>query len=93
MIFGSTVSDVSENAVANLGYADVRFLGAVYPGDTLRAETEVVGLRETSSGNAGIVYVTSSGLNQYGNEVVRFHRWVLVSKRDPAARSGVTVST
>ena len=49
VVFGKTVPDVSLNAVANLGYADCRFLAAVYPGDTLSASSEVIGLRENSS--------------------------------------------
>src|ERR1044072_3775307 len=48
IVFGKTVPDVSLNAIANLGYAGCRFLHAVYPGDTLRAESEVIGLRENS---------------------------------------------
>ena len=83
IVFGKTVADISQNAVANLGYADVRFHRPVYPGDTLSAESEVIGLRELSSGKAGIVYVTSRGLNQKGQEVVTFHRWVMVNRRDP----------
>ena len=55
IVFGKTVADISLNAVANLGYADVRFLAPVYPGDTLRAESEVIGVRETSSGKSGVV--------------------------------------
>ena len=49
IVFGRTVPDVSLNAVANLGYAEGRFLQPVYPGDTLTATSEVIGLRETSS--------------------------------------------
>ena len=45
-VFGKTVPDISLNAVANLGYADCRFLRAVYPGDTLTAVSEVIGLKE-----------------------------------------------
>lgn len=85
IVFGKTVDEISKNAVANLGYADVRFLRPVYPGDTLRAETEIIGLRETSSGKAGVVYVRSRGYNQKNAEVLSFIRWVLVQKRDPSA--------
>lgn len=81
VVFGKSVGDVSQNAIANLGYADVRFLGPVYPGDTLRAESEVIGLREASSGKAGVVYVRTRGLTSRGDEVLRFTRWVLVEKR------------
>src|SRR4051794_14916234 len=85
IVFGKTVPDISHHATANLGYADVRFLRAVYPGDTLVAESEVIGLREVSSGDAGVVYVRSRGTNQKGQDVLTFVRWVMVPKRDPAA--------
>ncbi len=85
MVFGKTVADISANAVANLGYARVLFQRPVYPGDTLTAESEVIGLRELSDGKRGVVYVTSRGHNQKGQEVISFHRWVMVEKRDPAA--------
>src|SRR5688500_11298494 len=48
IVFGKSVADISQNAVANLGYANVRFPRPVYPGDTLLAESEVIGLRELS---------------------------------------------
>ncbi len=86
IVFGKTVGDISLNAVANLGYAAVRFVRPVYPGDTLRAESEVVGLRETSDRGAGIVYVRTTGLNQKEHEVLSFYRWVLVHKRDKTAK-------
>ena len=81
-IFGKSVPDISHNASANLGYADVRFLRPVYPGDTLVAESDVIGLREVSSGEAGVVYVRTRGTNQKGQEVLSFVRWVMVPKRD-----------
>ncbi len=86
MIFGKTVADVSANTTANLGYANVRFLRPVYPGDTLHTDSEVIGLREASSKDAGIVYVASRGCNQKGQEVLTYVRWVMVPKRDPAAQ-------
>jgi 2-methylfumaryl-CoA hydratase len=89
VVFGQSVPDVSHNATANLGYADVRFLRPVYPGDTLVAESEVIGLREVSSGEAGVVYVRTRGTNQKGQEVLSFVRWVMVPKRDPNAAKGV----
>src|SRR3970040_3190011 len=52
IVFGRAVPDVSLNSPANLGYADVRFLRPVYPGDTLRAQTEVIALRGTPSKTA-----------------------------------------
>lgn len=85
IVFGKTVPDISLNAVANLGYGETRFLRPVYPGDTLTAETEIIGLRETSNGKSGVVYVRTAGANQRGEAVLSFCRWVMVRKRDPAA--------
>jgi 2-methylfumaryl-CoA hydratase len=85
VVFGKTVPDISLNAVANLGYADCRFLKSVYPGDTLSATSEVIGLRQNASGKTGIVYVRSRGFNQDGAEVLTFVRWVMVNKRDAAS--------
>ena len=82
VVFGKTVPDVSLNAVANLGYADCRFLKAVYPGDTLSATSEVIGLKENSNKQTGVVYVRSRGFNQRGETVVDYVRWVMVRKRD-----------
>jgi 2-methylfumaryl-CoA hydratase len=83
LVFGRTVPDVSLNAVANLGYADGRFLDLVYPGDTLLARSEVIGLKETSSGQTGIVWVRSQGYKSDGTPVLDYVRWVMVRKRDP----------
>ncbi len=80
-VFGKTVPDISLNAVANLGYAEGRWLAPVYPGDTLRAQSEVIGLKENSSGTSGNVYVRSRGLNQHGESVLEYVRWVMVRKR------------
>ena len=85
VVFGKTVPDVSLNAVANLGYADCRFLKAVYPGDTLATVSEVIGLKENSNGKTGTVYVRSVGTNQRGEEVLSYVRWVMVRKRDESA--------
>jgi 2-methylfumaryl-CoA hydratase len=81
VVFGKTVPDISLNAVANLGYADCRFLAAVYPNDTLSAASEVIGLRENSSRKTGVVYVRSTGTNQDGEKVLEYVRWVMVHKR------------
>ena len=80
-VFGKTVPDISLNAVANLGYAEGRWLLPVWPGDTLRSESEVIGLKETSSGATGVVWVRTRGLNQRGEVVLEYVRWVLVRKR------------
>ena len=60
-VFGKTVPDISLNAIANLGYAECRFLQAVYPGDTLSATSEVIGLRENANKASGVVYVRTTG--------------------------------
>lgn len=85
VVFGKTVPDISLNAVANLGYADCRFLAPVYPGDTLTATSEVIGLKENSNRETGVVYVRSIGRNQAGTVVLDYVRWVMVRKRDVAA--------
>ena len=82
VVFGKTVSDVSLNAVANLGYADCRFLKPIFPGDTLSAISQVIGLKENSNRQSGVVYVRSKGLNQRGETVIDYVRWVMVRKRD-----------
>jgi len=82
IVFGRSVADVSLNAIANLGLAECRFLAPVYPGDTLSATSEVIGLRQVSSGKAGIVYVRTSGSNQHGVVVLSYVRWVLIPKRE-----------
>ena len=84
-VFGKTVPDISLNAVANIGYAEGRFLAPVFPGDTLSATSEVIGLRQTSKGDAGIVWVRPTGSNQRGRAVLRYVRWVMVKKRDAAS--------
>ncbi|HWP27070.1 MAG TPA: MaoC family dehydratase [Xanthobacteraceae bacterium] len=85
IVFGKTVPDISLNALANLGYASCRFRAPVYPGDTLSAVSEVIGLKENSDRKSGIVYVRSRGFNQDGVEVLDYVRWVMVRKRDTAA--------
>src|SRR5262245_19574799 len=88
IVFGKSVPDVSHNATANLGYADVRFLRPVYPGGPLVAASGVVGVREVSSGEAGVVYVRTRGTNQKGQEVLTFVRWVIIPKRDKTVATG-----
>ena len=85
VVFGKTVPDISLNAVANLGYADGRFLKAIYPGDTLSSVSEVIGFKENSNRQSGVVYVRSRGANQRGETVVDYVRWVMVRKRDHGA--------
>ena len=88
-VFGKSVPDISLNAVANLGYADVRFGAPVYPGDTLSSHTTVLGRRESRGGDTGVVWVRTVGHNQRNEEVLTLIRWVLVNKREPGAPSGI----
>ncbi|WP_323786318.1 MaoC family dehydratase [Thalassovita sp.] len=91
VVFGKTVPDVSLNAVANLGYAEGRWLQPVYPGDTLRSVSEVIGLKQNSNGKSGVVYVRTRGMNQMGEVVLDYVRWVMVRKRDLDAPAPETV--
>jgi 2-methylfumaryl-CoA hydratase len=84
-VFGKTVPDISLNAVANLGYAEGRFLAPVYPGDTLSAASEVLGLKANSNGKTGVVTVRTTGVNQDEEPVLTYVRWVMVNKRDANA--------
>ncbi|MCT8330632.1 MaoC family dehydratase [Albidovulum sediminis] len=87
-VFGKSVPDISLNAVANLGYAEGRWLRPVLPGDTIRSESTVIGLRENSNGKSGVVWVRTRGMNQHGDPVLEFVRWVMVRKHraeSPAA--------
>lgn len=92
VVFGKTVNDVSLNAVANLGYAAVRFGRPVYPGDTVRTISKVIGKKENRSGESGVVWVESVGTNQRGEEVLRYFRWVMVKKREPRTPTGASDS-
>jgi 2-methylfumaryl-CoA hydratase len=91
IVFGKTVPDVSLNAVANLGYAQGRWLAPVWPGDTLRSQSEVIGLKQNSNGKTGVVYVRTTGLNQHDEPVLEYVRWVMVRKRDVDAPAPETV--
>jgi len=86
-VFGKTVPDISLNAVANLGYAGGVFGAPVFPGDTLSARSQVIGLKENSNRKTGVVYVKTTGSNARGEEVLRYVRWVMVRKRDEAAKA------
>ncbi len=85
VVIGKTVPDISLNAVANLGYAEFRWGVPVYPGDTLSAQSTVLGLRENSNRASGVVWVRSTGVNQNGEMVLDYVRWVMVYKRDREA--------
>ena len=80
--FGKTVSDISLNAIANLGYADCKFLTPAYPGDTIISTSEVIGIKENSNGENGVIYVHSVSTNQNNEKVIDYKRWVMVRKKN-----------
>ncbi|TDX25541.1 MaoC family dehydratase [Rhodovulum visakhapatnamense] len=90
-VFGKTVPDISLNAVANLGYAEGRWHRPVRAGDTLRSQSEVIGLKQNSNGKSGVVWVRTRGLNQRDELVLDYVRWVMVRKRDQGAPAPETV--
>ena len=62
------------------------------PGDTLRSESEVIGLKQNSNGKTGVLYVRTRGLNQHDEVVMEYVRWVMVRKRGdgPAPQPGAS---
>lgn len=82
VVFGKTVPDISLNALANLGYAEGRWLRPVYAGDTIRSTSDVIGARQNSNGKSGVVWVRTRGHNQRGETVMEYVRWAMVRKRD-----------
>ncbi len=82
LMVGMSVTDVSQKAIANMGWTDIRMTFPLFAGDTLVAESEVLGKRESKSRpNAGLVTVKTSGFNQDGKLVCDFNRTILVAKR------------
>lgn len=82
VVFGLSVEDLSEQALAHLGYWRMQFGVPVYPGDTLFSESTVLDKRESGSkGDRGIVHVRTVGVNQEGAEVLSYERKILVKKR------------
>ena len=91
VVFGKTVPDISLNAVANLGYAEGRWLKPVYTGDTVQSSSEVIGLKQNSNGKSGVVWVRTRGTNQRDEIVLDYVRWVMVRKGDLDAAAPTTV--
>jgi len=89
LVFAKSVQDISLNAIANLGYAEVSFTNPVFVGDTVSMETTIIGLKENSNGKSGVVYVHSVGKNQKGDEVLNLKRWVMVHKKEKGVMSGI----
>ncbi|XPV70344.1 MAG: MaoC family dehydratase [Halarcobacter sp.] len=89
LTFGKSVQDISLNAIANLGYAEISFPNPVFVGDTVSMTSTVIGLKENSNGKSGVVYVHSIGTNQDNKEVLNFKRWVMVHKKDKETLTGI----
>ena len=82
MVVGMSVSDVSQKAIANLGWTEIKLTHPMFAGDTLYAESEVLDKRESKSRpNAGLVTVKTIGLNQNQVKVAEFNRTMLIMKR------------
>ncbi len=87
VVFSQSVEDISENARANLEYIDMRFGVPVCVGDTIEAETLVLGVRGSSKDpTLGVVHVQTTGRNQHGEVVLTFQRKVQVWKKDVDAK-------
>ena len=85
LVLGLSVIDMSQNAVANLGWTDIKLTHPVFIGDTIYAETLVLDKKESSSRNdRGVVTVETRAFNQRGEEVCYFKRRVMVPKREAA---------
>jgi 2-methylfumaryl-CoA hydratase len=89
LTFGKSVQDISLNAIANLGYAEIAFPFPVFIGDTVSMTSTVIGLKENSNGKSGVVYVHSIGVNQNRDEVLNLKRWVMVHKKDKGTLTGI----
>jgi acyl dehydratase len=89
MVLGISVTDLSQTAIANLGWDEIRLLHPLFVGDTLYAESIVTELRESASRPyAGIVTARTRGLNQDGDVILEYRRSVMVYKRDATQDKG-----
>lgn len=85
LVTGQSVSDISQNVFANLGWDEVRLPHPVFEGDTIYSQSEVLETRESQSRpNVGIVTVRTTGYNQDGVAVITFKRTLMVYKRGQA---------
>ena len=82
VVFGMSVEDLSEQAIAHLGYWNLKFHRAIYPGDTLFSSSVVLDKRESKSAeDRGIVHVRTTGIDQKGETVLEYERKILVKKK------------
>jgi itaconyl-CoA hydratase len=89
IVVGLSVADTSENAVANLGWGDIKLPKPVHAGDTLWAESEVTSVRPSGSRpECGIVGIRTRGVNQRAEVVIEFTRSFMIFRRDAAPVAG-----
>jgi len=82
IVVGMTVPDISGKAIANFGYESIEHLEPVFINDTIYAKTEILSIKPSKSKpDRGIVYVETIGYNQYGKNVIKFRRKVLVKRK------------
>jgi itaconyl-CoA hydratase len=87
LVTGQSVTDVSQNVFANLGWDEVRLPAPVFEGDTIYSQSEVLEKRESKSRpDVGIVKVKTTGFNQDGEVVITFNRTIMVYKREHAPK-------
>ncbi|HVF02524.1 MAG TPA: MaoC family dehydratase [Rubrobacteraceae bacterium] len=87
LVTGQSVTDVSQNVFANLGWDEVRLPAPVFEGDTIYSQSEVLEKRESKSRpDVGIVKVKTTGFNQDGEVVIMFNRTIMVYKREHAPK-------
>ena len=85
LVTGQSVTDISQNVMANLGWDEIRLPNPVFEGDTIYSQSEVLEKRESKSrSNVGIVAVKTTGYNQDGKVVITFKRTIMVFKRGQA---------
>jgi acyl dehydratase len=89
LVTGQSVTDVTQNVMANLGWDEVRLPNPVFEGDTVYSRSEVLEVRASGSRkNVGIVTVRTTGFKQDGTEVITFKRTAMVYRRGQAPRIG-----
>ena len=87
LVTGQSVTDISQNVFANLGWDEVKLPAPVFEGDTIYSRSEVLEKRESRSRpDVGIVKVKTTGFNQEGTVVISFERTIMVYKKDYAPR-------
>jgi itaconyl-CoA hydratase len=94
LVTGQSVTDISQNVMANLGWDEVRLPSPVFEGDTVYSRSEVLKKRESKSrDNVGIVTVRTTGFKQDGTEVISFRRTAMVYRRGMSPKPARFAST